>query len=681
MSIKSKLTVVLAALSLVILVLGATTYFSLQNVNGQMGSIVADRVVPLQQLKKIADAYAVSIVDNAHKTRSGAHTWEEGLAASRAAATLINKEWTAYLATYLTPEESKLADGAKAAMEIAAPELVKLDEIYAARDMQALDVFVTTELYQIIDPIGDAVSGLIDLQGRVAVETYAASQSVFGMIMILLLALAAVSVAAIGSASVVILRTVAARLAGMEKALVTVAGGDFTITIPSAGDRDEIGRIATAAETFRQNGMKVAELTEAEHARALNDIEARRKMMEELREAFGTVVDASIAGDFSRRVPANFPDDELNALATSVNALVDTVDRGITETGTVLSALAETNLTRRVHGQYEGAFARLKDDVNGVADRLSEIVLRLRSTSSSVKTATGEILTGANDLAERTTRQAAAIEETSAAMEQLAGTVVENAKRADNANSKSRLVAETADETGTVMADANAAMEQISNSSGKISNIIGMIDDIAFQTNLLALNASVEAARAGDAGKGFAVVAVEVRRLAQSAAQASSEVKTLIEQSATHVASGSRLVADATARLDSMMSGVRENLALIEAIAAASREQSSAIVEVTTAVRQMDEMTQHNAALVEETNAAIEQTEAQASELDRIVEVFTLAEQAGSKGASAPVVGLSNTARAKSTHTAPTKSPEPSPAAKAYLSRGNAAVDKDWNEF
>jgi methyl-accepting chemotaxis protein len=167
-------------------------------------------------------------------------------------------------------------------------------------------------------------------------------------------------------------------------------------------------------------------------------------------------------------------------------------------------------------------------------------------------------------------------------------------------------------------------MDRIISSSGKISNIIGLIDDIAFQTNLLALNASVEAARAGEAGKGFAVVAVEVRRLAQSAAQASSEVKGLIEQSRVEVTGGTKLVGEAAQKLVAMLEAARESSDLIEGIAAASKDQSAAIEEVGSAVRQLDEMTQHNAALVEETNASIEQTEAQAGALDRIVDVFTI---------------------------------------------------------
>jgi methyl-accepting chemotaxis protein len=189
----------------------------------------------------------------------------------------------------------------------------------------------------------------------------------------------------------------------------------------------------------------------------------------------------------------------------------------------------------------------------------------------------------------------------------------------------------------------------------------------------LALNASVEAARAGDAGKGFAVVAVEVRRLAQSAASASSEVKILIEQSATEVSGGSRLVAEATAKLAVMLEGIRESATLIDGITQATREQSGAIAEVSTAVRQMDEMTQHNAALVEETNAAIEQTEAQARELDQIVEVFVV------DGAAAPSPVRGQTARAASP--APKPQARTKSAAASYLSQGNTAIKADWDEF
>ena len=475
--------------------------------------------------------------------------------------------------------------------------------------------------------------------------------------------------------SVVTARAIAKPLVKMTGAMSRLAEGDLAVEVPGRERHDEIGGMAAAVEVFKQNAIKVAEMNAAEEVRS-GQTRERAAAMAALVKGLGEVVDAAVQGDFSRRIDIKLRDADLMGVASNVNNLVETVDRGITETGSVLAALARTDLTTRVEGEYQGAFAKLKADTNSVVDNLTEVVGQMRQTSTALKTATGEILAGANDLAERTTRQAAAIEETSAAMEQLATTVVDNAKRAESASSKAQAVSVTAEETGTVMQKSNAAMERISTSSAKISNIIGMIDDIAFQTNLLALNASVEAARAGDAGKGFAVVAVEVRRLAQSAASASSEVKVLIEQSGNEVAGGTKLVAEATQKLNSMLSGVKESASLIHDISSASQEQSSAISQVTTAVRQMDEMTQHNAALVEETNAAIEQTEAQAVDLDRIVDVFVLSNQARRAPRAADNAVAERPKGGIKTAQAKVKS-----AARSYLSEGNAAVKQDWSEF
>ena len=450
-----------------------------------------------------------------------------------------------------------------------------------------------------------------------------------------------------------------------------LAQGKYDLEVPYQKGKDEIGNMARAVEVFRENGLKISQMTEAEAARIVADEQNRRAMMMDLQAAFGEVVDAAIAGDFTKRVHAEFPDAELNSLAHSVNALVETVDSGVTETGHVLGALARTDLTVRMQGNFSGAFAKLRDDANGVAETLSAVVGQLKQTSHSIKTATGEILSGANDLSERTTKQAATIEETSAAMEQLAHTVMQNADRARDANADAQLVSRTAEEGGEVMGRATTAMEQISASSGKISNIIGLIDDIAFQTNLLALNASVEAARAGEAGKGFAVVAVEVRRLAQSAASASADVKRLIEQSASEVKGGTRLVSDAAAKLEAMLEAARSSNALMTGIARESQEQAASIEEVNSAVRQMDEMTQHNAALVEEMNAAIEQTEAQAIQLDSIVDIF-----ATDARRSVPVAPPADKAGARGLQQ------KLKVAAGAYLSHGNAALEADeWSEF
>ena len=441
-------------------------------------------------------------------------------------------------------------------------------------------------------------------------------------------------------------RSVARPIGQITKRMTLLAEGDLASDIPFAKRSDEIGDMAKAVEVFRDNGERVAAIgiEEADRARVAA---ARTKMMDAFQSEFDIVVRSAVDGDFSKRIVSHFDDADIAGIAANFNGMVQTIESGLGETGEVLSALARTDLTQRVTGQYRGALDRLKSDTNDVADNLTQVMGRLRETSRALKSATGEILAGANDLSERTTKQAAAIEQTSASIEQLSGTVVDNARKAEVAAASTTASAQLAGEGGKVMDRATGAMERITQSSAKISNIIGMIDDIAFQTNLLALNASVEAARAGEAGKGFAVVAVEVRRLAQSAAEASAEVKVLIEQSATEVGQGSRLVADAAGKLKAILDSVETNSTLIQSIASASQEQSSAIAEVSVAIRQMDEMTQHNAALVEETNAAIEQTEARASDLDSIVDQFKIRSGgASSARAEAPPAARPNPVKA-----------------------------------
>ncbi|OYX05755.1 MAG: hypothetical protein B7Z15_16755, partial [Rhizobiales bacterium 32-66-8] len=304
----------------------------------------------------------------------------------------------------------------------------------------------------------------------------------------LTLAISAVAGIVIGLAASLLIgrRTIVNPVRQLTLTMSELADGKLDVGIPNADARDEIGAMARAVEVFRQNGKRVAALSAEEAARNLGIVE-RADMMAMLQAELGSVMKAASAGNFAQRVPTDFSDGELNSLAASVNGLVETVDRGLAETGTVLSAIANTDLTRRVTGQYQGAFGALKNNTNAVAEKLADIVAQLKGTSQTLKTATSEILAGANDLSERTTRQAATIEETSAAMETLAATVLENAKRAQDANSNATKVTVSAEQSGEVMAQATGAMERITTSSSKISNIIGLIDDIAFQTNLLAL--------------------------------------------------------------------------------------------------------------------------------------------------------------------------------------------------
>ncbi|WP_374626536.1 methyl-accepting chemotaxis protein [Devosia sp.] len=504
---------------------------------------------------------------------------------------------------------------------------------------------------------------------RAADEAAAADGSANGAVLILIGASVVVLVM-LAFATWFLIGSVARPIRRITAAMADLAHGRLDGTVPFTARLDEIGEMAAAVQVFKDNAARI-DAAGREEAERQAGVAERDRLVASFSASFNQVLAATAKGDLSQRVVDTLPDAELSGFAKAMNMMLSGIEGALKEAGEVLGAVADTDLTRRVTGTYEGAFGKLKDDTNKVADRLAEIVAQLRETSRGLKVATSEILSGANDLSERTTKQAATIEQTSAAMEQLARTVMQNAERAAGASKSATAVTVAAEEGGSVMREANVAMGRISESSAKISSIIGLIDDIAFQTNLLALNASVEAARAGDAGKGFAVVAVEVRRLAQSAAGASNDIKALIEQSAREVSGGTKLVAEAATKLEVMLDAVRSNRDILEGIARDSRDQAGSIDEVTSAVRQMDEMTQHNAALVEQTNAAIEQTEAQASELDRVVDVFRVA------GASA---------RSVATPPAPPKGiralqQRVSTAAKTYLSRGNTAVKEEWSEF
>ena len=341
------------------------------------------------------------------------------------------------------------------------------------------------------------------------------------------------------------------------------------------------------------------------------------------------MVNAAAEGDFSRKMDSAAKQGYSKTLSKLLNQLSDVTETGLHETIRVAEAIARGDLTQKIDKDYPGLFGQLKEAINATVGRLQEVIKLIRDATETVTTAAHEIASGNLDLSSRTEEQASSLEETAAAMEEMNATVRNNAQTSKQANDLATNSNQLAVTGGNVVRQVMNTMTGIQSSSKKIADIVGVIDGIAFQTNILALNAAVEAARAGEQGRGFAVVATEVRNLAQRSATAAKEIKALIVESLVEVDSGVKLAKQAGETMDDVVTSFDLVANLVTDIANASREQSTGLEQVTDAVTQMDEVTQQNAALVEEAAAAAASLEQQARDLAQTVSMFKLAEGGG----------------------------------------------------
>lgn len=335
-----------------------------------------------------------------------------------------------------------------------------------------------------------------------------------------------------------------------------------------------------------------------------------------------SIVAAAREGDLSRRIETHNKQGFFKELGVGINSLIEQVELIFQDLSEVMSKMAQGNLTRPVRGQYHGSFEVMKGNVNSTLDNLRGTLGELRESMDEMRTTADEISAGNNSLSARTEQQASSLEETASSMEELTSTVRNNADNAQQANQLAANARSKAEEGGTVVGQVVQAMDAINTSSTKIAEIIGVIDEIAFQTNLLALNASVEAARAGEQGRGFAVVATEVRNLAGRSATAAKEIKELIKESGEKVQLGAELVDKSGSTLEEIVEAVKKVSDIIAEIAAASSQQSAGIDQVNRAVTSMDEMTQQNAALAEQTSAASASMSDKTAEVNDMVARF-----------------------------------------------------------
>jgi methyl-accepting chemotaxis protein len=435
------------------------------------------------------------------------------------------------------------------------------------------------------------------------------------------------------------------------------------------------------------------------------DVTAQVLANEALRLAIRQIQDVIVAvkgDDLSKRIPLDGKTGEVQDLCSGVNGLVETMGKvvgdirnagaalqaALAQTQDVITAAKDNNLTLRIPMDGKtGDVEALCAGVNALLDTMTGVVAEIKVAAREVTNASAEISTSTTDLSQRTEEQAASLEETSASMEEILATVKNNADNAQQANRSAAETQEVAARSGQVVNNAVDAMARIEESSRKISDIIGVIDEIARQTNLLALNAAVEAARAGEAGRGFAVVASEVRSLAQRSSQAAKDIKDLITNSNDQVKNGVDLVNRAGSALTEIVESIKKVAGIVADIAHASAEQASGIEQVNKALTQMDEVTQQNSALVEENAATAKTLEHQAKAMNDRVAVFEIDESAG------PVVEPARETRSAQAAAKPAKPQVPARRGNAGLNGGGPvrrmqtalarAVehDQNWQEF
>ena len=590
-----RLLILVTLLSLAAAAIGLVGLRGMAATDASLDTVFNDRVIPLRDLKIIADMYAVNIVDTIHKTRNGALSYADAINNIDHASELIHKKWADYLATYLVDEERRLVKQLEPLMVTADHEVARVRAILKAGDANKLTEFTITSLYPAIDPVSEKFSDLISVQIDVSKEEYEISQVRYDHYFKYMIALLTASLVLGVGFSFAIIRSITSPVHYISAAIERLANGDLAVDLHNDGRRDEIGQMMRAAalivSTLKDVAGDLGEMIDAARSGALStrtdptrqsgEFSVLLQGVNDLLEAItaplfevATVMAKLASGDVRGRISGAYEGD-LRALKGNVNRSLDGLVSLLEEISAFAGAMASGDITRSIDGSYQGDFATIKVNLNKAAAQLRSVLAAVATSTQHVANSAAETTAAAIDVSRQAASQMVTLTEVSSAIEQTAAAVGEIARSAERASTLAGEAAAAAEVGQIKLTHLSGAVESIQKGNARIGQISGLISTIADKTYVLALNAGLEAARAGDHGRGFGLIAHQITKLSEDVAQATRDIRILIDEATNNVQIGVATTQAAGVAMTQIVGAARESGVTVQAIAAAIDQQNA----------------------------------------------------------------------------------------------------------